>query len=124
MRCKLPHAVQIGPLQFNVVYKNKIKDPKEESEIIWGQTYVEKREIEIGLIINRTREQCLSTLFHETLHAVIGTTGHSEILNTANPGCEEAIVITFENYFANTIDWKHPMWMNWKFVDIPQEEYA
>ena len=113
MKAKLPHAVRVGPKTFKVVYKTNMNS---NGNPLCGSMNGPMYSIEISTTENRTREEALSCLFHETLHAILYVTGQSDSIGEEKS--EEGLVVALENFLGEAINWKHSMWKDWKFVEL------
>ena len=116
MRLKLPHAIRVGPKVFHVKYHKRVTDDKDPCHGVCDGI---NRTIEISTSLHNDREGVLATIFHETVHAVIYTSGQNQNLD---PDKEEALVQMLETHFDSVIDWSHAMWMDWKFVILKSKE--
>lgn len=94
----LPKRLIICGVPFTVRYRDKLDG--DGDEIVYGQTYGHGKLIEISLAAHSSEAQIRSTLLHESLHAILHVTGHSEGLSDEK---EEGIVIALENALGEIV---------------------
>ena len=119
MKIKAPHSVQIGPRRFKIEYKKKVFQTGTKEELSGACSAIQQL-IEISLEEALTKALLFDTVFHEFCHGMLYVSGQSERLTDEH---EEGLVIMMENYIAPLIDWKSPIWGDWKSVElIPKKE--
>jgi len=120
MKIKVPHKVRVGPRVFIIKYKDKVLD--KEKEELSGACHPANDDMEISLTQNKTKKALFSTIFHEFCHAMFYVGGQTARWGDEG-NQEEDIVIVIESYLESMIDWKNPVWMNWKTVTLsPKKE--
>jgi len=120
MKIKVPHSVRVGPQVYKISYKEKVyqtANPDGGKEEITGACQQGLNLIEISTTENYDKRLLFSTVFHEFCHAMFYVSGQAERL-IDDGAQEEGLVIMLESYLESVIDWKHPMWGDWKLVEL------
>ena len=116
MKVRAPHAVQVGPKVFTIKYQPMVVHDGDE---VCGYCDGPGYEILLSLTENHSKDALFSTLFHETVHAIWYVTGQADTLK--EPNIEEGVTVAMENFLGEAINWKHPMWKEWKVVKLKGE---
>lgn len=115
MRCRMPHKVKLGGQIIEITYPERVFDGQEElAGICHGPT----NKIEISRSDNNSRKLLKSTLWHEVLHFALYISGQTVTLEQQDIEREEGIVLTLETNLLPAIDWKAPMWKDWRLIEI------
>ena len=113
MKIKLPTRTHPLGVSYSIIYKTKVTENNDE---LSGLCDPHKRTIEISLGNNLTAEEVFSTLFHETIHALLYQSGISSILD--NEQVEEGLVVMLENSLAPHIKQKSGLYSDWREIEI------
>ena len=91
-QARRPKSVCVLGQDFSIEYKPKVVVG--DNDECYGLTHVKDFTIQISSTENKTPEQMEATLLHEVIHAVLGVSGLTELIDDKT---EEALVVSLEN---------------------------
>lgn len=110
MKVKVPTKASLDGYLVHINYVSKLPDD------IYGKCV--NNCIEVALIKHKTKEELLSTVFHEMLHAILWKTGLQALLEGLSDTAEEAIVVALENHLNQAVKLDTKSWLEFTFVEI------
>jgi uncharacterized protein YjaZ len=113
MRVKVPTAIDLNGYKVTISYYDKLE------EEVCGLCIQDK--IKIAISEHKTKEELMSTIFHELLHSILWRSGLVHLLegsNNSNP--EEAIVVGLENHLLGVINLNSSSWVSTIFIDLKE----
>lgn len=110
MKVKVPTKASLDGFIVNLKYVSKLPDD------IYGKCT--DNIIEVALDKHKNKEELLSTILHEMLHAILWKTGLQALLEGLSDTTEEAVVVALENHLRSAIKLDTKSWLEFTFVEI------
>lgn len=109
-KIKVPTKVSLGGYVVNISYLDKLED--DSFAKCTGNCIL------VALSKHKDKQELMSTVFHEMLHAVFWKTGMQALLEGMGDTAEEAVVVAIENHLGQAVKLDTKMWMEFIFIEL------